>query len=454
MVETPLNPPLKVLLVDDEKNIRNTLAISLKGLACDVQSANSAEEALRAAKLQAFDLVLTDFKMEGKSGLDLIRALKQTQPCPVIVLMTAFASFENAVSAIKEGAFDYLPKPFSTAQLSHLLTKVRTLVGLKQENQQLKTSSCRADYFSGMTSAAMTRLEEFVNKIAGTDATVLMTGESGTGKSDLAKVIHERSPRASRPFVTVNCTSLAETLLEAELFGHVKGAFTGAIHDRIGKFEFANHGTVFLDEIGDLSLSGQSRLLRVLQEKVIERVGGNKSISIDVRVIAATNKNLEAAVQSGKFREDLYYRLNVFECTLVPLRHRQEDLPVLLARFLKEFSILAGEGEKKHLPEPVRKLLLSYAWPGNVREMRNCVERMAFLSKGRDIELDDLPKAIRFQSEGRRPDAPGELKTLEVLEKEHIERILSLASSQDEAAQILGITTVTLWRKRKQFGLP
>jgi DNA-binding NtrC family response regulator len=236
---------LNVLLVDDDKNIRSTLSLSLKGLGCQTESATSAEEAIRLLKTKPFDFVLTDFKMSGKSGIDLIQSARQLRPAPVIAVMTAFASFENAVNAIKEGAFDYLPKPFSTAQLSHLLTRVRALVDLKRENESLKRASYRADYFTGMTSPAMVRLEEFVNKVSETDATILMSGESGTGKTELAKVIHERSSRSGRPFVVVNCTSLAENLLESELFGHVKGAFTGAIHDHTGKFELANHGTVF-----------------------------------------------------------------------------------------------------------------------------------------------------------------------------------------------------------------
>lgn len=446
--------PFKILVVDDDKNIRNTLSISLRSQGYPSETASSAEEALRRLRVEHFDFVLTDFKMEGKSGIELIKSLKALHSPPVIAIMTAFASYENAVNAIKEGAFDYLPKPFSTAQLSHLLNRVGTLVQLKRENEALKQASYRADYFSGMISPAMTRLENFVNQVSETQATILMTGESGTGKTELARVIHERSPRATRPFVVVNCTSLAETLLESELFGHVKGSFTGAVHDHIGKFERAHHGTVFLDEIGDLSLQGQSKLLRVIQEKVIERVGGNRPIPLDVRVIAATHRNLEQAVQEGKFREDLYYRLNVFECSVVSLRYRKEDLPVLIERFLREFSSLAQENQKKQLPDVVFNLLLNYPWPGNIRELRNVIERLIFLSKGRDITLDDLPASIRYPREIKKEDFSGRIKTLEEIEKEHIERVLAQTPHQENAAELLGITTVTLWRKRKQFGLP
>jgi NtrC-family two-component system response regulator AlgB len=446
--------PLKVLLVDDDKNIRNTLLISLRNLGCQAESAPSAEEALRLLKLQVFDFVLTDFKMEGKTGIDLIKSIKQLHPAPVVAIMTAFASYENAVNAIKEGAFDYLPKPFSTAQLSQLLSRVRMIVELKRENDFLKKGSYRSDYFSGMTSPAMARLEEFVNQVSETNATLLMIGESGTGKTELAKVIHERSSRSKRPFVVVNCTSLAETLLESELFGHVKGAFTGAVHEHLGKFELAHHGTVFLDEIGDLSLNGQAKLLRVLQEKVIERVGGNKSIPVDIRVIAATHKNLEKAVQEGRFREDLYYRLNVFECTVVSLRHRKEDLPVLIEKFLREFSIQAQEPVKKQIPEPILSLLFSYTWPGNIRELRNLIERIVYLSRGRAIVVEDLPSAVRLQNDAKQSTLLGRVKTLEEVEKDQIERVLSQVSNQEAAAELLGITTVTLWRKRKQYGLP
>jgi len=444
---------LRVLLVDDDKNIRQTLQVSLKGLGCEVKVASSAEEATRALKEEPIDFVLTDFKMEGKTGIDLVRFTRELRPAPVTVVMTAYASFENAVTAIKEGAFDYLPKPFSNAQLGHLLQKIRVLVELKHENARLKSRSYRSDYFQGMTSLAMRRLDEFVEKIAPTSATILMTGESGTGKSELARVIHERSERAKQPFVVVTCTSLAETLLESELFGHVKGAFTGATHDHLGKFEQANNGTVFLDEVGDLSLAGQSKLLRVLQEKVIERVGGTKSIPLNVRVIAATNKNLEEAVKQGAFREDLYFRLNVFECAVVPLRHRREDLPVLIEKFNREFSAQIGEAAPKEIPGEVKGLLDSYSWPGNIRELRNVIERLVLLSKNRQISAEDLPPAVIHPSKQFRGDDSQRLKTLEEVEREQIERVLSLTSSQEQAAETLGITTVTLWRKRKQLGL-
>ena len=368
--------------------------------------------------------------------------------------MTAFASFENAVNAIKEGAFDYLPKPFSNSQLELLLQRVSVLVSLRRENERLRRG-VRSDFFSGQTSPAMVRIEEFVRKLAPTEASVLLIGESGTGKTELSRLIHSMSSRAAKPFSVVNCTTLAETLLESELFGHAKGAFTGATSDHMGKLEAANHGTVLIDEVGDLSLNGQARLLRFLQEKIIERVGSNTPVNLDVRVIAATNKNLEEAVKEKKFREDLYYRLNTFECSLVPLRFRKEDLPVLLERFFQESLVAGGVTEKKLIPEQVRRVLLAYPWPGNIRELRNVLERLVLLAKDREIRLEDLPDSVR---EGNRAKVAGgesgPLKSLAEMERDQIEKVLAVESNQEKAAQILGITTVTLWRKRKEYGLP
>jgi NtrC-family two-component system response regulator AlgB len=349
---------------------------------------------------------------------------------------------------MKEGAYDYLPKPFNTAQLEHLLGKVRLLVELKTENRELKRLKARRDYFAGLTSPASRRLEEFIRTVAPTDATVLLVGESGTGKSELAKLIHEWSPRSRQRFVNVQCTALAETLLESELFGHVKGAFTGATQDKKGKLELAEGGTVFLDEIGDLPLAGQAKLLRFLQERIFERVGGNEELTVDARVLAATNKNLEEAVREGKFREDLYYRLNILEMPLVPLRFRREDIPIYLSRFLQELS----PHVPVDLPEPVRNALLSYSWPGNIRELRNALERGIMLSRGGEIKLSDLPETILGRMSAK-PTGQDAIVTLEEMEREHIRRAMERESNLEKVAESLGITTVTLWRKRKQYGL-
>lgn len=446
--------PLKILLVDDDRNIRQTLMVTLKGWGHDVIPAGTSEEAIKALKSDRFDFMLTDFKLGGKTGIDLVKAAKERDPGMVSVVMTAFASFDNAVQAIKEGAFDYLPKPFSNAQLEHVSAKASVLIALRRENQRLREASYRQDYFSGLTSPAMQRLEEFVRKIAPTEAHVLLIGESGTGKTELAKLIHARSSRAHRAFVVVNCATLTESLLESELFGHAKGAFTGAISEHVGKLELANHGTVLIDEVGDLSLSGQTKLLRFLQEKVIERVGSNKPIPLDVRVIAATNRNLEEAVKDGRFREDLYFRLNIFECQIVPLRYRKEDIPVMIDRFLTEAALASGLEKVPTIPSAVMKRLSEYSWPGNIRELRNVLERLVVLSKGREMSVNDLPEAVMHPEHRITGSGNVEFRTLEDLEREQIERVLAVESNQERAAKILGITTVTLWRKRKQLGLP
>lgn len=442
---------LRVLLVDDDGNIRRTLALSLKDLGCVVVQAASVQEAVPHLHSQDFDLILTDFRMAETSGLDLIRQAKTLRPDIIIVIMTAFASYENAVEVIREGAFDYLPKPFTNLQLKHLLEKVHTVTLLKQENQDLKRRTHRRDHFAGLTSLASRRLEEFVRKAAPTEGTILLCGESGTGKSELAKLIHELSPRARRPFVTVYCTTLSESLLESELFGHAKGSFTGAIQDKIGKLELANGGTLFLDEIGELSLHGQTKLLRFLQERVFERIGSNKEVSVNARIVAATNKNLTEAVSQGKFREDLYYRLNILECEVPPLRQRREDLPILIERIAFDVGASINADYFQVTNGPIREALLSYRWPGNIRELRNVIERLAMLSKGREMQLSDLPEALLKPRATIKSDT--QLVSLDELEKRHVREVLAKSDNLEQAAEILGITTVTLWRKRKEYGI-
>ncbi|MFO1518078.1 MAG: sigma-54 dependent transcriptional regulator [bacterium] len=443
---------LRVLLVDDDNNIRRTLSVILQENQCYVAQAGSVPEALRLIREQPFDCLLTDFRMEDQTGLDLIQNAKQIQPRLLMIVMTAYASIENAVSVIKEGAFDYLPKPFTNAQLLHLLGKVRLIVRLTRENEALKQEGAKRDFFRGFTSAASARLEEFVRKLAPTESTILLVGESGTGKSQLARLIHEQSPRKDKPFVTVYCTTLSESLLESELFGHVKGSFTGAFQDKEGKFEAADGGTLFLDEIGDLSPNAQAKLLRFLQDRVFERVGSNQEITVDTRIIAATNKDLSQAVADGKFREDLYYRLNIFECPLVALRYRMEDLAVFIERFLEEFKAQGLAKEKVELPSEILKALQEHTWPGNIRELHNTLERLIVLSRHREIKLEDLPDSLL-----KKKNAPlkqeEKLASLEELTRNHIEAVLSREKNLEKAAEILGITPVTLWRKRKEYGL-
>jgi len=455
---TTLSDSLRVLLVDDDINICRTLSLSLRSLQCVVTATNSVAQALSELQSQSFDFILSDFRMGEKTGIDLIHEVKKKDAQAIVVIMTAFASIDNAIEVTKEGAFDYLPKPFTQAQLGQLLKRIRMVVSLKRENQKLKNSENNRDLFWGFTSVASQRLEEFVKKVAPTDATVLLVGESGTGKSELARLIHQRSGRASKPFIVVNCTSLAESLLESEIFGHVKGSFTGAIQDKVGKFELANHGTLFLDEIGDLSPNAQSKLLRFLQERIVERVGSNHTITIDARVIAATNKDLVEAVANGQFREDLYYRLNVFECNVVPVRHRKEDLPVLIQKFVKEFIGSTHATQFPIISTQIMDILLKYSWPGNIREIRNVMERIVLLSAGRQVELGDLPEQVVYPKKSATAASGSDhrfepLQALDEVERAHISRVLEIETNLERAAEILGITKVTLWRKRKEYGL-
>ncbi|EGY24789.1 response regulator [Desulfovibrio sp. A2] len=480
--DTPSPETLDVLVVDDDPAILTTLRLALATAGRTVRTASGAEEALALLAERPTDLVLTDVRMEGASGIDLVREVRALVPDALCVVMTAFASFENAVAAIKAGAFDYLPKPFSVEQLEHLVGKVATVVALRRENARLRAAGATGtggDWFAGLTAPATLALQALVERIAPSEATVLLTGETGTGKTALARAIHARSARAGRPFVEVTCTALAESLFESEVFGHVRGAFTGAVRDHAGKFELAEGGTLFLDEVGELSPASQAKLLRFLEDRVIERVGGTHPLRLDVRIVAATNRDLARLCREGAFREDLYYRLNVFECVVPPLRERPDDIPPLAAKLFRAAAVRLGaavhmggeetggaangSGGAAPLPQAVLHALLTHRWPGNVRELRNAMERMALLSAGRQPGLADLPDAVRaaaglpplgtggLPQRGEGDD--GRLPTLRELEEAHIRRVLATERNMERAAAILGITTVTLWRKRKELGL-
>lgn len=446
--------PLEVLVVDDDPAIVRTLLLGLKTQGCSVKGAASAEAALPLLKKEPVDLLLTDMRMGGLSGVDLVRETAAFAPETVCVLMTAFASYENAVAAIKAGAFDYLPKPFSVDQLEHLIGKVSTLVALRRENSRLRAMTGSSDWFDGLTSPASLALQTLVERIAPSEVTVLLTGETGSGKTELARAIHRRSARKDRPFIEVMCTALAEQLFESEVFGHVRGAFTGAVRDHAGKFELADGGTLFLDEIGELSASSQAKLLRFLEDRVIERVGDNRPLRLDVRILAATNRHLPEMVRTRQFREDLYYRLNMFECLVPPLRERREDITPLALRLLRTAAEKYTSGGSQVVSPPVLTTLLSYGWPGNVRELRNVMERIALLATGREIALGDLPPALLEVTTCGNLATGERLLTLRELEEQHIRKVLELGVSMDRAAELLGITTVTLWRKRKEFGMP
>lgn len=441
---------LRVLVVDDDPGIVRMLLLGLKTFGCRVTGAESAEAALKSLAERPVDFVLTDMRMEGMSGLDLVREVRARRPETLCVVMTAFASYENAVAAIKAGAYDYLPKPFTSEELEHLVRKISQLVALQKENTRLRAAS--GDWFDGLTSRKCQDLQAVVERIAPSDATVLLSGETGSGKTELARAIHRRSGRADKPLVEVTCTAIAEGLFESEVFGHVRGAFTGAVRDRPGKFELAEGGTLFLDEIGELSPTAQAKLLRFLEDRVIERVGDNKAVRLDVRVIAATNRDLAAMMKEGGFREDLYYRLNVFECVVPPLRERPEDIAPLAAKLLHRAA--AKYGPPPVLPQSVLQALLRYAWPGNVRELRNVMERVALLAAGREVTLADLPPALVDSSTPGTAGASDEdgILTLREVEARHIRRVLSLGVNLERAADLLGINSVTLWRKRKELG--
>lgn len=446
---------MHILVVDDEKNIVNMIVLTLMESGHEVKSAFSVKEALTLVAVNNFDLILTDYRMDELTGLDLIREVKKTSCDTIIIVMTAYASFANAIEVTKEGAFDYLPKPFSNSQLKHLMKKAEEYISIRNENTLLRQERDCMEFFNGLTSPSMAKLQSFVEKIAPTNETILVTGENGTGKSELAKLIHAKSLRAQFPFITVYCTTVAESIIESELFGHVKGAFTGAFQNKQGKFELADGGTLFLDEIGELSMNAQTKLLRFLQDRMIERVGGVEEISVDARIIAATNKNLRELVSAGKFREDLYFRLNILECRVPSLSERKEDISVLANRFIRLTASRLGKNELPVIDPAIMNKLVNYNWPGNVRELKNSIDRMLILAQGSQISISDLPECIASPcgTENNIPYSPEpEIKSLEECEREMIIRTLKAEKNLERAAAILGITPVTLWRKRKQYG--
>ena len=445
---------LRVLVADDDPGIVRTLMLGLKMMGCQPVGVESAEAAIKALEDKSADLLLTDMRMEGMSGVDLVRNAHARWPEMICVVMTAFASYENAVSAIKAGAYDYLPKPFTTEQLEHLIRKVEMLVDLQRENSRLRAGS--GDWFDGLTSPKCQALQSVVERIAPSDATVLLSGETGSGKTELARSIHRRSARADKPFVEVTCTAIAENLFESEVFGHVRGAFTGAVRDKAGKFELADNGTIFLDEIGEMPLEAQVSLLRLLQNGEVTRVGGKHTRLVNVRVLAATNRNLENAIRQNAFREDLYYRLNVFTLNVPPLRERSSDIALLINHFLDHFVASLGRGPLR-VTDRAMDVLLGYPWPGNIRELENVIERMVHMSQGvPSIDIDVLPANI-LNHEGipggvPRPAVPRGL--LSHQEKETIVRALQEAGGNIRAtAKALGISRSGLYVKMRRFGL-
>jgi NtrC-family two-component system response regulator AlgB len=447
----PATDPFNLLVIDDEASLRRTLRTALESMGHRVAEAADSKQALALVLRQRFDLAFLDLRLGGENGLDLLpRLLFATDHRLQVVIVTAFAAIDSAVEAMRKGAFDYLPKPFTPAQLRIVLDHLATVRGLKNRIAELASRVGPADPAAELETCepAMRQVLDVAFRVAPTDATVLLRGESGTGKGVLARAIHAESHRAAKPFVTVHCPALPEHLLESELFGHVRGSFTGAVQDKAGRVDAADGGTLFLDEVGDLPLPLQPKLLRLVQDREFERVGDNTPRSADVRIVAATNRDLEAEVKAGRFREDLFYRLNVIEITLPPLRQRRGDVLPLAGHLLRFFAA-PGRVVTGFTPE-AEAAMAAYAWPGNVRELRNAVERGVILSPGPLVGLEHLPGQLTAASAAR-VEVGGPV-TLEELEAEHIRRVVASAPSLDEAARILGIDPSTLYRKRKKTG--
>lgn len=451
-----------ILIVDDEKNYPPILSAVLEDEGYETLTANSGHEALQTLDHSDVDLVLTDMKMPGMDGIALLEKIKIRDPELPVIMMTAYGTVDKAVEAMQKGAYSYILKPFDNNRLVLFVKKAVSMYRLVKENRRLRndvTFKYRFDNIIGKSNA-MLNVFDTIRKVGPTSATVLIEGENGTGKELVAKSIHFNSPRRNKPFIAVNCSALAENLLESELFGHEKGAFTGAISTRKGRFEIADSGTLFLDEIGELSPNLQVKLLRVLQEKTVERVGGTRPLTIDVRIIAATNKRLKTEIREGRFREDLYYRLNVLYISLPSLRERKEDIRLLVDFFLQKYA----EERKAKTPvtgldQEVERLFYDYRWPGNVRELENVIERAMILCAGGSIGVSDLPEQFKQQVYNTLDlkGIPANAKlteTLAMVEKKLIMRALKLTGNvQARAAELLGIGKSGLNQKIKKYHL-
>ena len=443
-----------ILIVDDERNTRDGLQRALQGR-YEVLLAEDSRKAMQILESTAVDVLLTDLKMPGVDGMDLLRrAMALPQP-PVCIMMTAYGSIENAVQAMQAGAYHYVTKPVNLDELDVILERALKSQRLEAENINLRE---QIDYKFGLEniigeSPAMRQVFETVQQVAPTRTTVLITGETGTGKELIAKAVHNLSPRKNGPFIAVHAAALPSTLLESELFGHEKGAFTGAVERRIGRFELADRGTLFLDEIGELEPLMQVKLLRVLEEQAFERVGGAKTLQVDVRLVAATNRNLKKLVNEGKFRDDLFYRLSVVAVDLPPLRERREDIPLLVKTFLDEVSRENGKQVREVTPEALN-LLLAYDWPGNVRELRNVIEQMVVMARAERLMVRDVPPQVRGTADLTKISVVRTGMTVEEAERQLIIQALKETDgNRTQAARKIGISRRTLHRKLKEYGL-
>jgi NtrC-family two-component system response regulator AlgB len=444
---------VNILLIDDDQSLRKSLRLALETMSHKVTEACDGTQAQDVLGHVLFDVAFLDLRLGREKGLDVLPVLLRLAPGLAVVVVTAYATIETAVEAMRRGAFDYLPKPFTPNQLRLVLdrvTRIRRLQSHVEElEEQVRSIVPEADLQTQEPS--MRQALEVAFKAAPTEATILLRGESGTGKGVLARAVHARSLRAAGPFVTVHCPSLSAELLESELFGHVKGAFTGAVQDTVGKVAAAEGGTLLLDEIGDLPMLLQPKLLRLLQEKRYERVGETRTRASDVRILAATNRDLQAAVAAGAFREDLLYRLNVIEVVMPPLRQRRKDIQPLAEHLLQFFARQTGK-PVSGFTEEARSALLRYPWPGNVRELRNAIERGIILASEAQVGLADLPAQVGASLPLGSMEIGGAV-TLDELEAEHIRRVLANTATMDQAATVLGIDPSTLYRKRKRYGL-
>ncbi len=447
----------KILVIDDDASLRRVLEYNLQEEGYDVTTAESGEAGLRLFAEVKPSLVITDMKMSGMDGMQVLKAVKEQSPETLVIIITAFGAVDMAVEAMKLGAYDYITKPFNREALRLTVRKALQFTGLTEENRRLKDELAdRSDFRTIVgSSPQMERVFAVVRKVADTEASVLITGESGTGKELVARSIHTGSSRRDAPFVAVNCAAIPRDLLESELFGHVKGAFTGAIRDKAGKFQLADGGTLFLDEVGELPVELQPKLLRALQEKEVEPVGGTEVRKLDVRVVSATNLDMDQAIEEGTFREDLYYRLSVIPIHLPPLRERRNDIPLLIRHFCAKH-----QGETVGFDKGALETMVAYGWPGNVRELENTVERLLIMRSGDTITLDDLPDKILHAKTGQPQGGavfrlPDEGYSLEQLEREVVIDALERNNwNQAAAARFLRIPRHTLIYRLEKFGIP
>ena len=443
-----------ILTIDDEENIRNGLADNFELEGYDVKEASSGEEGLELIAQGGIDLVITDLRMDGISGSEVVKKVCSEHPGIPIIVLTGHGSIDDATAALKAGAFDFLTKPLDLDHLNKIVKNALQGKILAEQNRELQAKLLKSQNGDEMIgkSDSLNRVRQMISKAAPARASVLITGESGVGKELVAHAVHEQSERAKGPFVVVHCAALSETLIESELFGYEKGAFTGAENIHKGRFELADGGTIFLDEIGEVNLATQVKLLRVLQEHKFERVGGEKSIEVDVRVVAATNRNLEDEVKAGRFREDLFYRLNVVRIEMPALRERMDDIPLLMHSFLREFNI---ENKKniKGFDKASKAAMIKYSWPGNIRELKNAVESAVVMCTGDEIKIEDLPRALRSQGEEKVITIPIGI-TMDEAEKIIIqENLAANKGNKSKTADILGIGRKTLHRKLEELNI-